>query len=92
MSVTVQGLVTGVFVAIVVHCSAGRMGLDWSVTRKYGVVVRTMVAELAALEMLVNMGAAGVGNTLPLPLNVTAPTWASALPSSVELASMVMDA
>ena len=48
----VQGLVTGVFVAIVVQFGAGRMGLDCSVTRKYGVVLRTTVAELVALEML----------------------------------------
>ena len=89
----VQGLVTGVFVAIVVQFGGDRPGLDCSVTRKNGVVLRTTVAELGVvLEMLVNTRAFGVGRLPPLPLNVTAPICASALPSIVELAFIVMDA
>jgi len=91
--VYVQGLVTGVFVAIVVQFVRDRSGLDCSVRRKYGVVLMTTVTELlVVLEMSVNLGASGVGRLPPSPLNVTAPTCDSALPSSVELAFIVMDA
>jgi hypothetical protein len=63
--------VTGVFVAIVVQFGGDRPGLDCSVTRKYGVVLRTTVTELVVvLEMLVNTGAFGVGSSPTLPLNL----------------------
>ena len=89
----VQGLVTGVSVAIVVQFGRDRSGLVCSVRRKYGVVLRTTVTEwVVVLEMLVNMGASGVGRLPSWPLNVTAPICASALPSIVELAFIVMDA
>ena len=82
VSVNVQGLVTGVLVAIVVQFRGDRPGLDCSVTSKYGVVLRTTVAELVVvLEMSVNTGASGIGR-LPLsPLNVTPAVKANALPS-----------
>ena len=80
--VNVQGLVTGVSVAIVVQFGGDTPGLDCSVTRKYGVVLRTTVTELmVVLEMLVNTGAFGVGNSPTLPLNVTPAVKANALPS-----------
>ena len=91
--VYVQGLVTGVFVAIVVQFVRRRSGMVCRVRRKFGVVLMTTVTELlVVLEMLVNLGASGVGILPALPLNVTAPVWASALPSIVELAFIVMDA
>jgi hypothetical protein len=91
--VYVQGLVTGVFVAIVVQFVRRRSGMVCRVRRKFGVVLMTTVTELlVVLEMLVNLGASGVGILPASPLNVTAPVWASALPSIVELAFIVMDA
>ena len=91
--VYVQGLVTGVFVAIVVQFVRRRSGMVCRVRSKCGVVLMTTVMELlVVLEMLVNLGASGVGIVPALPLNVTAPVWASALPSIVELAFIVMDA
>ena len=83
--------VPGVLVAIVVQLE--RSGLVCNVRRKYGVVLRTTVAELATgPEMTVKMGAAGMGRLPPVPLNVTAPVCTSALPFMVELAFMVMEA
>jgi hypothetical protein len=83
-------LVMGVLVEIVVQVK--RFVLDCSVKRKYGAVVRVTVAELAVLVMAVKMGVVRVGKLPPVPLNVTAPVCASALPSMVELAFMVMEA
>ena len=91
VSVNVHGLITGVFVAIVVQFGRDRSGLVCSVRGKYGVVLRTMSALVVVLETLVKLRAAGIGRLPPAPLNVTAPTWASALPSSVELAFIVID-
>ena len=91
VSVNVQGLVTGVCVAIVVQFGGDRPGLDCSVTRKYGVVPSTMVTELVVvLEMLVNTGAFGVGSSPTLPLNVTPAVKAKALPSIELLVFIVM--
>ena len=53
-------LVTGVFVAIIVQFVGDRLGLVCSVTRKYGVVLRTTVALVVVLAMPVNRGAAGI--------------------------------
>ena len=92
MFVYVQGLVIGVFVAIVVQFVRDRAGLDCSVTKKYGEVLRTKVALVRVLEKPVNTGAAGIDRLPPSPLNVTAPFCASARPSKVELAFIVMDA
>ena len=91
VSVNVQGLVRGVLVAIVVQFSGERPGLDCSVTREYGVVLRTTVAESAAVvEMSVNTGASGIGR-LPLsPLYVTPAVKAKALPSIVLLVFITM--
>ena len=87
----VQGLVTGVSVAIVVQFAGDRPGLVCSVRRKYGVVLRTTVAELVVLlEMSVNMGASGVGRLPPVPLYVTPAMRANALPSIVLLVFIVM--
>src|SRR5664279_5023902 len=77
---------------MVVQFGRDRSGLACSVRKKYGVVLRTTVALVVVLAMPVNMGAAGIGRAPPSPLNVTAPFCASALPSSVELAFIVMDA
>ena len=88
----VQILVIGKFVAIVVQFVRDRFGLDCSVTRKYGEVLRTTVALVRVLAMLVNTGAAGIDRLPPSPLNVTAPFCASARPSKVELAFIVMEA
>jgi hypothetical protein len=86
LSVKVQELVIGVFVAIVVQFEGDRPGLVCSVRRKFGVVLRTTVTGLVVvLEMSVKMGAAGHDGRLPLlPLYVTAPFCASALPSIME--------
>ena len=87
----VQELVTGVFVAMGVQSGWERLELIWIVTRPFGLVF-SVITELVALRMmLVNLGASGIGR-LPLwPLKVTAPTWASARPSNVELAFIVME-
>ena len=78
----VQGLVTGVFVAIVVQFAGDKPGLDCSVTRKNGVVLSTTVTELVVvLEMPINAGAFGVGSSPTSPLNVTPAVKAKALPS-----------
>ena len=47
---TVQILVVGVFVAMVVQFAGERLGLDCSVTPKYGVVLRTIVTELVFVD------------------------------------------
>ena len=53
MSLNIQGLVIGVCVAIVVQLAGDKPGLDCSVTKKYGVVSRTTLTELAVvLEIL----------------------------------------
>src|ERR1017187_2696273 len=85
-------LVTGLFVAIIVQLGGDRLGLDCSVTRKYGEVLRTTVALVSVLKMPVNMGAAGIDRLPPSPLKVTAPFCASARPSKVELAFIEMEA
>ena len=77
--------------AIIVQTGRDRLGLDCSVTRKYGEVSRTTVALVRVLEMPVKTGAAGAGKAPPLPSNVTAPFCASALPSVVEPIIIVMD-
>ena len=77
--------------AIVVQLK--RSGLLCSVRKKYGEVLTTTVADVAdVLVMSVKNGATGMGRLPPLPLNVTAPVCASALPSMVELAFIEMDA
>ena len=92
-SVNVQGLVIGVSVVIVFQFGGDRLGLACSVRRKYGEVRRTTVAELVVvLEILVKMGPSAVGRLPPAPLNVTAPTCASARPSRVEPVFIVMEA
>ena len=85
-------LVAGLFVAIVVQFGREMSELVWRVRRKYGEVLRTTVALVVVLAMPVKMGAAGIDRLPPSPLNVTAPTCASALPSIVELAFIVTDA
>ena len=92
VSVKFQLLVVGLFVAIIVQFVGDRFGLDWSVTRKYGEVLRTTVALVRVLEMDVNAGAAGAGRVPPLPMYVTAPYCAKALPSMLELEFIVMEA
>ena len=89
--VNVQELVTGVAVAIVVQIGWDRSRVVCSVRRKYGVVLRTTVAELGAfLEILVNRGAASVGRLPLVPLKVTPAVNAKALPSIVLLVFSVM--
>lgn len=89
--VNVHELETGVLVAMVVQFERDRFGLDCSVTRKYGVVLRTSVTELVfVLEMLVNAGAVGVGNSPTSPLNVTPALEAKARPSIALVEFMVM--
>ena len=83
-------LVAGVFVAIIVQFVGDRLGLVCSVTKKYGDVLRTTVALVRVLEMLVNMGAFGVGRLPPLPLYVIPAVNAKALPSSVLLVIITM--
>src|SRR5664279_2244214 len=83
-------LVTGVFVAIVVQFGGDRSGLVCNVRRKYGVVLRTTVALVVVLEMLVNTGAFGVGSSPTLPLNVTPAVNANALPSIALLVFITM--
>src|ERR1017187_2869087 len=85
-------LVARLFVAIVVQFGREMSELVWRVRRKYGEVLRTTVALVVVLAMPVKMGAAGIDRLPPSPLNVTAPFCASALPSKVELAFIVMDA
>ena len=70
--VNVQGLVTGVFVAIVVQFAGDKPGLDCSVTRTSGGVLRTTVTELVVFrEIPVNSGTFALGRSPTLPLNVT---------------------
>jgi hypothetical protein len=89
--VNVQGLVTGVFVAIVVQFAGDRPGLDCSVARTNGGVLRTTVTELAVFrEISVNSGTFAVGRSPTLPLNVTPAVKAKALPSVTLLVFIVM--
>src|ERR1035437_8317812 len=91
VSLNVQGLVTGVFVAIVVQFGGDKPGLDCSVTRKNGVVLRTTVTELVVvLEMPINTGAFGVGSSPTMPLNVIPAVKAKALPSIALLVFITM--
>ena len=90
MSVNVQGVVTGVFVAMDDQFGEDRPGLDCNVTRKYGVVLRTTVALVVVLEMPVNWGASGVGSSPTLPLKVTPAVNAKALPSIALVVFIVM--
>ena len=90
VSVNVQGLVAGVFVAIGVQVGRDKLGLVCSVRGKYGAVLRTTVALVVVLEMLVNTGAFGVGSSPASPLNVTPAVKAKALPSIELLVFIVM--
>ena len=56
------------------------------------VLMTTVMVSWIGLEILVNLGASGVGKLPLLPLKVTAPVCASARPSMVELAFIVMEA
>ena len=50
-----------------------RSGLDCSVKRIFGVVLRKTVVEVLVVVMAVKMGDVGVGRLPPVPLKVTAP-------------------
>ena len=79
------------FVAIGVQFEGDRPGLDSSVTRKNGVVLRTTTELVVVLAMLAKTGAVGVGSSPTLPLKVTPAVNAKALPSIVLLVFIVMD-
>jgi hypothetical protein len=85
----VQGLAIGVLVTIGTQSASNRFEQDSSLRIKYGVVLRTTVAELVALEIWINLRSSSVGRLPPVPPNVTA-VCANVLPSIVLPTSITM--